>query len=129
MNSEAIMQKFWRHLTTVQHIPCFTIDRLIDGGGNTRKPITVGVTSRGKQAIRVGAMGQPLWELQKLVKKRDELEYIFEANVTLSVVKQSDGLVYILRTPDYVQSHAVPLHYKTIAIPGSDDLDAVHELQ
>ena len=66
-----------------QQPPVFIIDRFIDGG-DSKKSIYVGIIRDGKQAIRVGEVGEPIYKLVNFSKKPYWLRYEFENDITLS---------------------------------------------
>jgi hypothetical protein len=102
-------------------IPTFKIDRLID----SHVQLYVGVTSSGKQAVRIGKVGDPIYELKEFKNTETELEYQFDNNITLNFNKPLRK--YTLTTPSITRTNDMKLCYKVILLD-SKELDEIEKI-
>jgi hypothetical protein len=89
---------------------CLRIERIIASGCDYLPPsqedtIRVGVIGNGNaenplsnQAIRLG--DSPVYRLQSFYDGKDSLTYTFEKDISLTLMKRRDSIVYNLKTPE-----------------------------
>jgi hypothetical protein len=95
------------------------IDRLIAAecdflphSENTERNILVGIMAStgsenpmANQAIRIG--GGPAYRLKRFVESPEQLLYMFEEDVTLTLMKNKESLMYNLKTPTFDETREV----------------------
>lgn len=121
---------------------CLKIERILASGCDYLPPnqledtIRVGVIGNGNpenpfsnQAIRLG--GSEAYRLQSFQETKDTLTYNFEKNVSLTLMKRRDSIVYNIKTPELdVTREVYPGLVKMFKPIGmaSDELDKMGRL-
>ena len=122
---------------------CLLIERIVASQCDYLKPnrfedtIRVGVIGRGTdpnnplshQAIRIG--DSEAYRLQSVQEGADTLHYTFDKNVSLTLMKRKNSVVYHLKTPEYDVTRevnpAIAKFYKPIGLD-CEELDKIQKI-